>query len=333
MGVSGGWFRRVAAVGTVLTLGLSVSAVPGGAGAANDRRPGPDGTTVRVMSFNLWHGGTSVEDGPAKQAAFIESSGADLVGVQESDGTAARDLARELGWNHVQSKDGGSAGIVSRFPILETFRLSAGLAVGARVRIAPGREAVIWSTHLNYQPYGPYDACFGGMTEKRLLQRERDARRPQQLRRVLRAMKDQLAESRTTPVFLTGDFNAPSHLDWVPRTAGRHCGYRRVAWPTSKAVQKAGLIDSFRTAHPDPRTHPGITWSPIFPTFTGGYGYDEHAGEPEPQDRIDYVHYAGRLTVQRSRRLVVGDPAPYPEHEGNAWASDHAAMMSTFGYG
>lgn len=325
--------RRIVAVGSVLSLAMSASVVSGGAGAASDQRPRHAAGTVRVMSFNLWHGGTSVDDGPAKQAAFVEDSGADLVGVQESEGTAARDIARKLGWHFVQSKDGGSTGIVSRFPIIETYRLSAGLAVGARVRIAPGREAVIWSAHLNYEPYGPYDACFGGMTEKRLLQRERDARRPQQIKRVLRAMKDQLAVSATTPVFLTGDFNAPSHLDWVPRTAGRHCGYRNVAWPTSKAVQAAGLTDSFRVAHPDPRANPGITWSPIFPTFTGGYGYDEHAGEPEPQDRIDYVHFAGRLSVERSRRLVEGDPAPYPNHEDNAWASDHAAMMSTFAFG
>lgn len=28
----------------------------------------------------------------------------------------------------------------------------------------------------------------------------------------------QSAEADTTPVFVAGDFNAPSHLDWVNRT-------------------------------------------------------------------------------------------------------------------
>lgn len=329
-----GHLRHLSSATAIAALTAILATTPTAGAQSSGARPVDNESaaaaeTIDVMSFNLWHAGTSVNDGLAKQAKFIKSSGADLVGVQESDGTAARDIAKNLGWSFVQSPD---AGLVSRYPILKKFTVGDGLAVGARVRVAPGQQAVVWSTHLGYTPYGPYDACFGKLSEDKLLKQERESGRPQQIKQVLKAMDDQVAESDPTPVFLTGDFNAPSHLDWVSETAKQHCGYDHgVAWPTSRAVERAGLTDSFRAAHPDPAKNPGITWSPIFPTFTGGYGYDDHTGEPEPQDRIDYVHYAGDLSIERSRRLVEGDPADYPDHENNAWASDHAAVLTSFG--
>ena len=50
------------------------------------------------------------------------------------------------------------------------------------------------------------------------------------------------AISSGSPVFLTGDFNEPSHLDWTQAAAnaGLHFG-KKVDWPTSHAVVNAGL--------------------------------------------------------------------------------------------
>lgn len=117
---------------------------------------------------------------------------------------------------------------------------------------------------------------------------------------------------------LVGDFNVPSHLDWTAEAAPLRGGYGPVPWPVTLAAEAAGLRDSYREAHPDPVRDPGTTWSPVNP-------------EPEPQDRIDYVLYAGSgLRVLDSTTLVTGEPRPEPHVAGNAWPSDHAAVVTTF---
>ncbi|MER5620638.1 endonuclease/exonuclease/phosphatase family protein [Streptosporangium sp. NPDC002544] len=286
---------------------------------------------LKAMSWNLWHGGSQVKGAREKQLKFLLDHDVDVVGMQETSGTSAKELAEALGWEHFQA--GNDLGIVSRYPITSRGPLPAasGLAgITARIRVDDQhrQDVVIWNVHLGYTPYGPYDACFGKMSHERLLANEVSSGRTPQITAVLAAMQSDLRDAKRTPVLLTGDFNAPSHLDWTPAT--RRCGYDSVAWPASVLPEKAGLKDSYRVAHPDPVAAPGITWSPIYPTFTGGYGHDAHKGEPEPQDRIDFVHYAGDLRVLDSSALVEGTPAPIPGHSGNAWTSDHAAVLTTF---
>jgi endonuclease/exonuclease/phosphatase family metal-dependent hydrolase len=286
---------------------------------------------LRVMSWNLWYGGDKVKGARDKQLKFLLDHDVDVVGLQETAGTSAQELAEALGWDYFQAE--ANLGIVSRYPIISRGPLPSvsGLAgAGVRIRVDEERrpEIVVWNVHLGYTPYGPYDACFGKMTEQQLLAGEFSSGRTPQITAILAAMKPDLDAAEQTPVLLTGDFNAPSHLDWTP--AANRYGYDSVAWPASVLPEKAGLRDSFRVAHPDPVTAPGITWSPITPTFTGGYGHDDHEGEPEPQDRIDFVHYAGGLRVQDSRTLVEGIPDAIPNHAGNSWTSDHAAVLTTF---
>ncbi|GAB3498123.1 endonuclease/exonuclease/phosphatase family protein [Amycolatopsis cihanbeyliensis] len=286
---------------------------------------------LKVLSWNLWHGGSQVNGAREKQLRFLLESDVDAVGMQETSSASGRVLAEALGWDYYQA--GHDLAVISRYPIVGRGESPAesGLAgMSARIRIDEqrGQDVVLWNVHLGYTPYGPYDACFGGMSREELLANEQRSGRTGQITEVLAAMRPELAESDATPVLLTGDFNAPSHLDWTPGT--RRCGYSSVDWPTSVLPRRAGLRDSFRVANPDPVAEPGTTWSPIFPTFQGGYGYDEHKGEPEPQDRIDFVHFAGELAVTESRAVVAGDPEPAPNHEDNEWTSDHAAVLTTF---
>lgn len=268
----------------------------------------------RALSWNLWHGGTRVANGFEKQLRFLLERDVDVVGIQENEGSAAQALAAALGWSYFQNSD---TAVLSRYPITGTTPTVAGSAVAAKIDLG-SRSLRLWSAHLGYTPYGPYDACFGRMTVKQLLNREASSGRTGQINTILTAMSADLSASATTPVLLTGDFNAPSHLDWTPATS--RCGYGSVPWPTSTAPAGAGLVDSYRQANPNPATHPGTTWSPVFTTFTGGYGYDSHTGEPEPQDRIDFIHYKGPLTVLSSETV----------EEGASWTSDHAAVLTVF---
>ncbi|MEV5986278.1 HAD-IA family hydrolase [Streptomyces sp. NPDC052051] len=264
---------------------------------------------LRVMSWNLWLGGSKVDDHRAKQIEVITETGADVVGVQETGGTAAQELAEALGWYHHRA--GENLGVISRYPITARFGdpwVGFYGAAGVRVRIGRGREVDVWTAHLHYTPYGPYESVFDGLPAHELIAHEevRLAQMRDALRRVDEACDDGV------PVVLVGDFNCPSHLD-----------REDVAWPVTKAAEEAGLRDSYREAHPDPVRHPGHTWSPIHPVHEDGSGRDE------PQDRIDYVLHRG-LTVLDSRTVVTGTPSPWPDVADNDWPSDHAAVLTTF---
>ena len=51
------------------------------------------------------------------------------------------------------------------------------------------------------------------------------------------------------------DLYRPSHADWTEAVAStRPFATYAVDWPVSRAVVDAGFRDSFREAHPDPRS-------------------------------------------------------------------------------
>ncbi|MYV44663.1 HAD-IA family hydrolase [Streptomyces sp. SID2888] len=264
---------------------------------------------LRVMSWNLWLGGSKVDDHRAKQLKTVLETGVDVVALQETGGTAAEELAEALGWHHHRA--GENLGVISRYPITARFgdpEVGFYGAAGVRLRIGPGREIDVWTAHLHYTPYGPYEAAFDGLGAAELIDHE--GVRLAQMRDTLRRIGESAEED--VPLVLAGDFNCPSHLD---RT--------EVDWPVTRAAEEAGLRDSFREAHPDPAAAPGHTWSPIHPVHEDG------SGRPEPQDRIDYVLHRG-LVVLDSRTHVSGTPRPWPDVFGNDWPSDHAAVITTF---
>jgi exonuclease III len=137
-------------------------------------------------------------------------------------------------------------------------------------------------------------------------------------------MAPHLANSDNVPVLLTGDMNAPSHLDYVEGLREKNCGIADFGWPTSVMPQQAGLIDSYRVVYPDPVAVQGTTWSPIYPLSEG------ETGEPEPQDRIDFIYATKQLEVVNSETKVVGKPKSPPDEADNEWTSDHAAMLTRY---
>ncbi|MCQ9185516.1 HAD-IA family hydrolase [Streptomyces sp. IBSBF 2953] len=261
---------------------------------------------LRVMSWNLWHGGTKVRDHRAKQLKILTEADVDVVGLQETYGGAAEELAEALGWHHHRAGD--NLGIISRHPITAALGdPGVGFYGAAGVRIeAGGHEVDVWTAHLDCAPYGPYESAFDGLAADVLIAHE-DVRLAR-----LRDALHRIGAAPGVPVVLVGDFNSPSHLDRPD-----------VAWPVTRAAEEAGFADSYREAHPDPVREPGHTWSPV---------HDEHedgSGRPEPQDRIDFVLHRG-LRVLDSRTHVTGCPRPWPDVEDNDWPSDHAAVITTF---
>ena len=292
--------RRAAAVLAVVVAAALGAAAPAGAAP---RTP----TDVRVMSFNIWLGGDVVDFGGVVRA--IQAADADIVGLQEAEGNTGR-IAKALGWPYWSDR----LHVVSRYPLIDPPG-AAGQYVLAQVK--PGQVFALANEHLPSDPYGPY-LVRDGKSLKQVLRNERATRMPA-ARAALRGVRPALDAG--IPTLVTGDFNAPSYLDWTPATVGTRNGLRYpVAWPVSRAFAAAGFQDSYRVVHPDPVANPGITW-------TFGYPFPRLRSN-EVVDRIDYVHASPGVQVLDSG---IAGPSGTPDVTVpiDPWPSDHRGVVST----
>jgi len=211
----------------------------------------PSAVTLRVMTFNVWYGGEQVS--LAKVAEAIRAADPDIVGLQEADRNLER-VAELAGMPYVDPR----RRLLSRWPIFDsgsgertesgaspysTTALDMG-SLHAWVMVRPGKVVAVSNVHLSN------GAALGD------------------LRRGETAPLTSLGRlaGDGTPVFLTGDFNTPSHLD----RAGAGLAVTRM-------LADAGLRDSYREAHPDPVAEfralfPRLP-NPCFPLKTGDKAY------------------------------------------------------------
>lgn len=266
--------------------------------------------SLRVMTFNIEWGGAKVSFDNVVEA--IRLSRADIVGIQEAEGNLKR-LAGELGWNYDLRNY-----VISKYPL---FDPSGADGKYVYVEVEPGRIVAVANVHLWSDPYGPDEVRDGASLEEVLdiEQKTRVAGIEEYL-----AILTPLVE-RNIPLFLTGDFNAPSHEDWIEATVGTRKFLRYpVPWPVSQAIAAAGLRDSWRTVHPDPLSNPGLTWWAARPPIPQ-YEPTENDG----QDRIDFVWFAGPVDATNSE--IVGEPdGPEVSYGVIPWPSDHRAVVSEF---
>ncbi|MCJ7591606.1 MAG: endonuclease/exonuclease/phosphatase family protein [Woeseiaceae bacterium] len=160
---------------------------------------------LRVMTFNIEWGGTNVSFDKVVEA--VQRSGADIVGIQEAEGNL-QGLAAELGW-HYNLRNYA----ISKYPLIEPQGADGRYVF---VEVAPGKVVALANVHLPSDPAGP-DQIRDGATLEEILTLERATRLPalQSYLAILPSLVD-----RGIPVFLTGDFNAPSHQDWTEAAVG-----------------------------------------------------------------------------------------------------------------
>jgi endonuclease/exonuclease/phosphatase family metal-dependent hydrolase len=261
---------------------------------------------LKVMTFNVLYGGSY---GFQRVLRIIRRVEPDIVGLQEPYGKVDR-IAGRLGWHGSPRLH-----VISRFPILETDSADWGY-----VEVAQGRVVAVANTHLPSVGYGPYAVREGAGADE-VLEGEAKRRVPWTTD-LLQALEPVVAD-RDMPVFLTGDFNSPSHRDWTAEVAAVREEVRYpVRWPVSLALEEAGFRDSYRQIHPDPVADPGFTWTP-------GSGFPPRIRDGEVFDRIDYVWSKGPAETEESR--IVGEAGgPYTDVGFEPWPSDHRAVVSTF---
>ncbi|MBP03162.1 MAG: endonuclease/exonuclease/phosphatase [Euryarchaeota archaeon] len=280
--------------------------------------------SLRVMSYNIHRGGVVMLKQPLSQTAkAIQLAKADIVGIQETRsprGDKLEELAKLLGWNHDMGK--GSQ-ILTRYEIVDS------LYSGVKVKLDSGRPAYVFNVHLSSHPYQPYQLLEIRprwhkhtnnitfiKTEAEAIEWAKKARGAE-IAKVLRQIKS--LPDKQAPVFVVGDFNEPSHLDWTEAAAkaGRHP--IKVGYPTSTGMAKAGFSDSYRKIYPDEMKNPGITWSPAY-----------KVGDPRTHhDRIDFVYFKGKgLEVKEVK--IVGENEENADLVVTPYPSDHRAVVADF---
>lgn len=299
--------HRITRPSTVLIAMLAML-VPGATIGVTEASAAP--ATARVMTFNVFKAGANAPsgNGVADAAAAIRDQGATVVAMQESNDSFPGAVAAELGdgWSEVHN---GDVAILSSESIEQSEN---GPSDGARTVAALIGGVWYYSTHLSYDPYGPYEFCQNGKSADE----------------VTAAMATQIGQAETLrdyavaskPQVLMGDFNSPSGLDWTEAAKSQNCD-TAYDWPTMKRLYDAGWADTYRQAHPDPVADPADSWS------TTNKGTSD---EPEPQDRIDFI-LSKDGTDDGSG--VTTDDSSMVGGATNDWISDHYAFVSDLSFG
>ncbi len=104
------------------------------------------------------------------------------------------------------------------------------------------------------------------------------------------------AAAPTGPVFVTGDFNEPSGLDWTEAAVA--AGLHPIPWTGRRPARHGGGVHRCLSRRaPRPGGPPAFTWTPMYP---------EDATDDHP-DRIDFVFVRGATVTDA---WIVGETDP-----------------------
>ena len=163
-----------------------------------------------VLVYNIEYSGGPETD------KVIRRLDADVVGVLESYDAPPRDRRGEP----------GTRTTTPRSSCCRSTRSSSRRAATASTRCSrsqPGYVIPFFNTHLDYVEWGP--RCLAQRRLGRVGDRDRERVRTSAMEQPIAAMAELLDDGY--PLFLTGDFNQPSSLDYTEETVGTRDGDRR----------------------------------------------------------------------------------------------------------
>ena len=261
--------------------------------------------TLRILSFNILYGGDEVDF--LKTIEAIRLSDADIVGLQEAEGNTEK-LAKALNYPYFDSK----LHLLSRYPLIRSFDNGWYYTY---IETSPGNVFAIFNIHLPSDPYGP-ELVRDGMSIDSVYTNEFRTRFHEL--DIHRKHFEEL-QSQGVSIILTGDFNAPSHIDWSAELVGirPHLNYS-VDWPVSKNLETLGFLDTYRAVFPNPTTKQGLTWTPGFPS--------PKKNPRETHDRIDFIWARGAEQIISAK--ILGElNGPDVDLSVHPFPSDHRGVM------
>lgn len=318
---------------------------------------------LSVLQFNIWQEGTVIPggfDAIADEIARLEPDFITLSEVRNYNNTRFCDRITEAlrkRGKEYYSFYSDDTGLLSRYPLADSatvFPLNNdhGSIYRLNTKIAD-REFAVYTGHLDYlnDTYYEVRAYDGNNWEKmdapltdvkEILRRNALSQRDEAIDSFLNDAAVQAANGAM--IIFGGDFNEPSHLDWIEATrdSADHHGVV-IEWPNTKRLHDAGFRDAYRMVHPDPVTHPGYTYPSANParepaTVTW-------AKESDERDRIDYIFYrpVNGLTPYEAVILGPEESIAYSKIVPSSsedkfitplgvWPTDHKGVLVKFRY-
>ena len=261
---------------------------------------------LRVMAWNIWHGGkrSGTVSGVQETIDVIKASGADVICMQETYGSGPV-IADHLGYYFYLRSSNIS--VMSRYPIEESCSLFDPFRLGG-VKVAPnkGQAFNVFSLWIHYLPAWRNDSRAEGASAEALVKGEWGTR-AKELKTILERAKDLIGQADKTPLVIAGDFNSPSHLDWTEKTKKWHNGLA-VTWPVSKQMEEHGFTDTFRSLTPN--------------LLHFDKEKNWRGGAEKLSWRIDYIFSKGKkLQAERSTMW---------NQFHASWPSDHPLVITEF---
>ena len=332
---------------------LLLAALPAWAG-------GGDKDGFSVLQWNIWQEGTMVEDGYEAIADEIARLKPDFVTfseVRNYHGTRFCDrIVRSLAergetYYSFYSYD---SGLLSRYPITDSLTVfpengDHGSIYKMECDVH-GRTVAVYTAHLDYLNDAYYNVRgYDGSTWEEIpvpqtvlevLQVNDASQRDDAIRCFLDEARRDVEQGDI--VILGGDFNEPSHLDWISETKDLydHNGLI-IPWTVPLMLDNVGFADAYRERHPDVLACPGFT----FPADNPRVPVNKLTWTPksDERERIDYVFYhphpaielvdavifGPRGSICKSRRVEEQTQDPFLLPQG-VWPTDHKGVLVTF---
>lgn len=271
--------------------------------------------TLSVLSFNKLST-TSLNS----VAEVIEHLDPDIIGLQEAYDMGL-DIADRFNYCYYGNTKNSTA-VLSKYPIQGINYMQSKIILNDSLYIN------FFNLHLNAYPYQPYDIRDTIITtEAQAIYQAQQTRGDE-----VDLLKSLILESMNPmPTIVTGDFNEPSHLDWVvgaqnPQNFQINGDDFIVNWPTSHLMSDMDFIDSYREKYNNPVESPGYTWTP-------------NISLNEVNDRIDFIYYRPSydLSIIDDNILGISLASVYvigPDQFSNIiidnYESDHRGVFAIF---
>jgi hypothetical protein len=329
--------RRLLQIGAA-TGAASVTGLGPVAASAGDRRRDPG--TIRVLAWNIYHGGREPRpDNLPRLLDRLVAIAPDVFLCVETYGSgpkirqALTDRVGNGAYRGIKltkaAPGSDNLWLFTHLPIAEVYPAPAGgehitdfNLGGVRVRLPDGRELNVFDMWVSYtNPWIGYliDENAAGIRaglEPRHAPADvvnADRLQTAYIREIADRHLPAMLGDNTDPIVIGGDVNTLPALDWATEWADcpNHLGMAYDLTAT-KVFDDAGFVDTFRHVHPNACSHEGRTWSPL-PT--------ERLICP---NRIDLVYARGVAEVRNS--FVLDDRMR--KHGPGVFYSDHAGVVT-----
>lgn len=266
---------------------------------------------ITVLQWNIWQEGTLIPGGFDAIVAELARLQPDFVALSEVRNYNHSNFTKRL-TDKLKQKGltyysffSDDSGLLSKYPIKDSlvvfpYNKDHG-SIYKLIAEVNGCEFAVYTGHLDYLDCAYYNVRgYDGYTWKEttpptsvdeLLRLNKLSWRDDQVRVFLNEARHDTQAGRY--VIFGGDFNEPSHLDWIEATSQLydHKGMV-VPWTISKMLEQDGYKDGYRELYPNPLTHPGFT----YPCYNPKADIEKLTWAPkaDERERIDFIYYKGK---------------------------------------